>query len=293
MVDPKRVELVAYSGIPHMAFSEVIVDVDKVVGVLQAVVGEMEARYKKFANVAVRNIEAYNKHPRVLKKLPNWVVIIDELADLMMAAPFEVEKLICRLAQLARATGIHLVVATQRPSVDVVTGLIKANFPTRIAFAVTSQTDSRTILDMGGAEKLLGRGDMLFMPTDAAKPIRIQGVYVSDAEVERLVEFWKDERFSELTPETADDLLEQALAEQNGGEADIEVDFDDPVVDRARELTLQHQRVSPSLLQRRLKVGHLKASRIIDILEEEGLVGPREEGESRRVLAGTAPDDLP
>ncbi|MEO8538187.1 MAG: DNA translocase FtsK [bacterium] len=287
MVDPKRVELSAYSGIPHMAFSEVIVDMDKVVGVLQAVVGEMDARYKKFANVAVRNIESYNKHPRILKKLPYWVVIIDELADLMMAAPFEVEKLICRLAQLARATGIHLVVATQRPSVDVVTGLIKANFPTRIAFAVTSMTDSRTILDMGGAEKLLGRGDMLFMPTDAAKPIRIQGVYVSDAEVERLVEFWKDERFSALTPETADELLEQALADANGGDAEIEVDFDDPVVEKARELTLQHQRVSPSLLQRRLKVGQLKANKIIEILEDEGLVGPREEGESRRVLVGT------
>jgi S-DNA-T family DNA segregation ATPase FtsK/SpoIIIE len=292
MVDPKRVELTSYSGIPHMAFSEVIVDVDKVVGVLQAVVGEMEARYKKFANVAVRNIDSYNKHPRVLKKLPYWVVIIDELADLMMAAPFEVEKLVCRLAQLARATGIHLVVATQRPSVDVVTGLIKANFPTRIAFAVTSQTDSRTILDMGGAEKLLGRGDMLYMPTDAAKPIRIQGVYVSDAEVERLVSFWKDERFSELTPEMADDLLEQALAEQNGGEADVEIELDDPIVDRARDLAMQHQRVSPSLLQRRLRVGSLKASRLIEILEEEGVVGPREEGESRRVLtAVTAPDE--
>jgi len=292
MVDPKRVELIGYSGIPHMAFSEVIVDMDKVVGALQAVVGEMDSRYKKFASVAVRNLEAYNKHPRVMIKLPQWVVIIDELADLMMAAPFEVEKLICRLAQLARATGIHLIVATQRPSVDVVTGLIKANFPTRIAFAVTSMTDSRTILDMGGAEKLLGRGDMLFMPTDAAKPIRIQGVYVSDAEVERLVEFWKDERFSELTPETADDLLEQALADANGGEADIEVDFDDPVVDRARELTLQHQRISPSLLQRRLRVGFIKASKIIQILEEEGIVGPREEGESRKVLLGNTPPDL-
>lgn len=291
MIDPKRVELTSYSGIPHMAFSEVIVDMDKVVGVLQAVVGEMEARYKKFESLAVRNIEAYNKHPRILKKLPYWVVIIDELADLMMAAPFEVEKLICRLAQLARATGIHLVVATQRPSVDVVTGLIKANFPTRIAFAVTSQTDSRTILDMGGAEKLLGRGDMLYMPTDAAKPIRIQGVYLSDAEVERLVEFWKDERFGELAPETADALLEEALAAQNGGEADIEVEFDDPVVERARALAIQHQRVSPSLFQRRLKVGYLKAAKIIEILEDEGIVGPREDGESRRVLAGTAIED--
>jgi S-DNA-T family DNA segregation ATPase FtsK/SpoIIIE len=291
MVDPKRVELTAYHNIPHLAFSEVIVDMDKVVGTLQAVVHEMEARYKKFAAQAVRNIESYNRHPRVLKKLPYWVVIIDELADLMMAAPFEVEKLLCRLAQLARATGIHLVVATQRPSVDVVTGLIKANFPTRIAFAVTSMTDSRTILDMGGAEKLLGRGDMLFMPTDAAKPIRIQGVYVSDAEVERLVEFWTDERFKEIAPENADELLEQALIELNGGEADIEVDEDDPVVERARRLASQHNRVSPSLFQRRLRVGYMKAAKLIEILEEDGIVGPREEGESRRVLAGASSDD--
>jgi S-DNA-T family DNA segregation ATPase FtsK/SpoIIIE len=293
LIDPKRVELTPYSTIPHLAFSEVIVDMDKVVGTLQAVVSEMESRYKKFAGVGARNIESYNKHPRVLKKLPSWVVIIDELADLMMAAPFEVEKLICRLAQLARATGIHLVVATQRPSVDVVTGLIKANFPTRIAFAVTSQIDSRTILDMGGAEKLLGRGDMLFMPTDAAKPMRIQCVYLSDAEVERLVEFWTDERFSELAPETADDLLQQALIQQNGGDADLEVDADDPVVARAKELAAQHSRVSPSLFQRRLGVGYLKASKIIDRLEEDGVVGPHEDGESRRVLPAVAAAGAP
>ncbi len=291
MVDPKRVELTAYKGIPHLAFSEVIVDVDKVVGALQAVVSEMESRYKKFAAVAVRNIETYNRHPRVLNKLPYWVVIIDELADLMMAAPFEVEKLICRLAQLARATGIHLVVATQRPSVDVVTGLIKANFPTRIAFAVTSMTDSRTILDMGGAEKLLGRGDMLYMPTDAAKPIRLQGVYVSDAEVERIVQFWTDVRFRGLTPETADSLLEEALTELNG-DGDFAVDEGDPIVERARGLALQHRHVSPSLFQRRLRVGYVKATKLIDILEEEGIVGPREEGESRKVIASAAEDGL-
>lgn len=291
MVDPKRVELTAYKGIPHLAFSEVIVDVDKVVGALQAVVAEMEARYKKFAAVSVRNIETYNRHPRVLNKLPYWVVIIDELADLMMAAPFEVEKLLCRLAQLARATGIHLVVATQRPSVDVVTGLIKANFPTRIAFAVTSMTDSRTILDMGGAEKLLGRGDMLYMPTDAAKPIRLQGVYVSDAEVERIVQFWTDDRFRNLTPETADNLLEEALIEMNG-DGDLAVEETDPIVERARGLALQHRHVSPSLFQRRLHVGYVKATKLIDILEEEGIVGPREEGESRKVIAAAADDGL-
>jgi S-DNA-T family DNA segregation ATPase FtsK/SpoIIIE len=291
MVDPKRVELTAYSKIPHLAFSEVIVDIEKVVGALQAVVAEMESRYKKFASMAVRNIESYNRHPRVVKKMPYWVVVIDELADLMMAAPFEVEKLLCRLAQLARATGIHLVVATQRPSVDVVTGLIKANFPTRIAFAMTSLTDSRTILDMGGAEKLLGRGDMLYMPTDAAKPIRIQGVYVSDAEVERLVEFWTDDRFRKLAPETADDLLREALEERNGDD-DLDLDEDDPVFERARDLALQHQRVSPSLFQRRMRVGYVKAAKIIDRLEEEGIIGPREEGESRRVLGLPASADF-
>ncbi len=285
MVDPKRVELTQYSGMPHMAFSEVIVDMDKVVGTLQAVIAEMDARYKKFAALGVRNIEGYNKHPRILKKLPYWVVIIDELADLMMVAPFEVEKLICRLAQLARATGIHLVVATQRPSVDVVTGLIKANFPTRIAFAVTSMTDSRTILDTGGAEKLLGRGDMLYMPTDASKPIRIQGVYLSDAEIERLIAFWNDDRFKYLERETSDDLLAEALIAQNGGDEDIDVDEDDPVYDAAIELALQHQRVSPSLFQRRLNVGYLKAAKLIEMLEDDGLVGPREEGESRPVIA--------
>ncbi|NUQ56667.1 MAG: hypothetical protein HUU14_12330 [Dehalococcoidia bacterium] len=252
---------------------------------------EMEARYKKFAAVSVRNIETYNRHPRVLNKLPYWVVIIDELADLMMAAPFEVEKLLCRLAQLARATGIHLVVATQRPSVDVVTGLIKANFPTRIAFAVTSMTDSRTILDMGGAEKLLGRGDMLYMPTDAAKPIRLQGVYVSDAEVERIVQFWTDDRFRNLTPETADNLLEEALTEMNG-DGDFAVEESDPIVERARGLALQHRHVSPSLFQRRLHVGYVKATKLIDILEEEGIVGPREEGESRKVIASATDDGL-
>ena len=289
MIDPKRVEMTTYARLPHLAFSEVIVDLDKVVGTLQAIVSEMEARYRKFADMGVRNIEAYNRHARVLRKLPYWVLIIDELADLMMVAPFEVEKLLCRLAQLARATGIHLVVATQRPSVDVVTGLIKANFPTRIAFAVTSIIDSRTILDMGGAEKLLGQGDMLYLPTDAGKPTRIQGVYVSDAEVERLVEFWADERFHALRPETADDLLQEALIAQNGGE-DIEVEEEDPLLDDARDLAARHTRLSPSLLQRRLNVGHLKAERLIAALEREGVLGPRLEGESREVLVGTASD---
>ncbi len=180
MVDPKRVELTTFESIPHLAFSNIVVDMDKVVGTLQAVIHEMETRYRRFAQAGVRNIKRFNEVVEG-KPIPYWVVIIDELADLMMAAPYQVEHQLVRLAQLARATGIHLVVATQRPSVDVITGLIKANFPTRIAFAMSSQVDSRTVLDQGGAEKLLGKGDMLYVPTDAQKPMRLQGVYVSDS----------------------------------------------------------------------------------------------------------------
>jgi DNA segregation ATPase FtsK/SpoIIIE, S-DNA-T family len=286
MIDPKRVELAPFAEVPHLALSRVIVDMDEVVGTLGAVIHEMEARYTKFAKIAVRNLEGYNKHAKVTARedghrpLPYWVVIIDELADLMMAAPFEVEKQICRLAQLARATGIHLVVATQRPSVDVITGLIKANFPTRIAFAVTSQVDSRTILDTAGAEKLLGRGDMLYLPTDAAKPRRLQGVYVSDAEIERLVDFWTSARFRTLKPETFDYLVEEAKAEQ-----DAEEDVDDPLLEKARVLAGEHTRVSTSMLQRRLRIGYPRAARLMDTLEAEGLVGVEEGLGSRAVLA--------
>ncbi|MGE0538691.1 MAG: DNA translocase FtsK [Dehalococcoidia bacterium] len=286
MIDPKRVELTGFAEIPHLALSRVIVDMDEVVGTLGAVIHEMEARYTKFAQLAVRNLEGYNKHPQVVNKLPYWVVIIDELADLMMAAPFEVEKQICRLAQLARATGIHLIVATQRPSVDVITGLIKANFPTRIAFAVTSQVDSRTILDSAGAEKLLGRGDMLYMPTDEAKPRRLQGVYVSDAEIERLVDFWTSAHFRNLKPETFDHLVEEAKAEQ-----DAEEDEDDPLLEKARALAAEHTRVSTSMLQRRLRIGYPRAARLMDILEEEGLVGAAEGLGSREVLTADIEDE--
>jgi S-DNA-T family DNA segregation ATPase FtsK/SpoIIIE len=280
MIDPKRVELSAFAEIPHLALSRVIVDMDEVVGTLGAVIHEMDARYQKFAALGVRNLEGYNKHPQVVKRLPYWVVIIDELADLMMAAPFEVEKQICRLAQLARATGIHLVVATQRPSVDVITGLIKANFPTRIAFAVTSQVDSRTILDSVGAEKLLGRGDMLFMATDAAKPRRIQGVYVSDTEIERLVDFWTNERFRNLKPEVFDHLVDEAKAEAEQEDEET----DDPMLERARALAREHTRVSTSMLQRRLRIGYPRAARLMDLLEDEGLVGVAEGQGTREVL---------
>ena len=278
MIDPKRVELAAFAPVPHLAFSSIVIDVDKVVGTLQAVIHEMESRYRRFASLAVRNIEAYNRHPKTVNKLPYWVVIIDELADLMMAAPYEVERQVCRLAQLARATGIHLIIATQRPSVDVVTGLIKANFPTRIAFAVTSQVDSRTILDGGGAEKLLGRGDMLYQPTDAAKPKRLQGVYVSDQEIEKLVGFWTQENFRNLQRDVYDHLVDEARSKI--GEAEGE----DPLFERAKELAQEHSRVSTSLLQRRLRIGYPRAARLMDELESKGVVGESEGGSSRKVL---------
>jgi S-DNA-T family DNA segregation ATPase FtsK/SpoIIIE len=285
MIDPKRVELAGFSMIPHLAFSNIVVDVEKVVGTLGAVLHEMEARYKRFASLAVRNIDSYNKHPRVTERLPYWVVIIDELADLMMAAPFEVERQICRLAQLARATGIHLIVATQRPSVDVITGLIKANFPTRIAFAMTSQVDSRTILDMAGAERLLGRGDMLYMPTDSSKPKRVQGVYLSDQEIDRLVAFWAQQRTKHST-QVYDHLLDAAQAE-------IEEEEDaDPMYDKAKALAEEHSRLSTSMLQRRLRIGYPRAARIMDRLEEKGIVGGGgANGGSREVLSGDD-DDL-
>ena len=287
LVDPKRVELTTYNRVPHLAFSKVIVDMDEVVGTLAAVIHEMDSRYRRFAEMGVRNIEAHNKSPRASHKLPYWVVIIDELADLMMAAPYEVERQICRLAQLARATGIHLIVATQRPSVDVITGLIKANFPTRIAFSVSSQVDSRTIIDGAGAERLLGRGDMLFMATDAAKPRRIQGSYVSDEEIEQIVDWWANDRFRHLAPDKLDHLLEEAAEE---GAAASKAAEEDPLFEAAKELAMEHSRVSTSLLQRRLHIGYPRAARLIDMLEIEGVVGEAESGQSRQVLVSADRD---
>jgi S-DNA-T family DNA segregation ATPase FtsK/SpoIIIE len=249
----------------------------------------MDSRYRRFASIGVRNIEGYNKSPQASHPLPYWVVVIDELADLMMAAPFEVERQICRLAQLARATGIHLIIATQRPSVDVVTGLIKANFPTRIAFAVSSQVDSRTIIDMGGAEKLLGRGDMLFMPTDASKPKRLQGSFVSDRELDAIVTWWSGDRFRHLVPDKHDHLLEEV--KEGGEEPRSPASEDDPLYEAALELARQHSRVSTSLLQRRLHVGYPRAARLIDLLEENGVVAAAEGGQSREVLEAGREDE--
>jgi S-DNA-T family DNA segregation ATPase FtsK/SpoIIIE len=266
MIDPKMVELASYQGIPHLRMP-VVTDMDKVVGALKWAVREMERRYGLFAGRAARNLEVYNRgvvdHPTE-RPLPFLVIVIDELADMMMTAADEVERTLCRLAQLGRAAGIHLVVATQRPSVDVLTGLIKANFVTRIAFAVSAQVDSRVILDTSGAEKLLGRGDMLYLPADASKPIRLQGAYVSDQEIQDLVTFWQRLGAPGYAPEEVEQL--SALGREDDDE-------DDELLRRAREVCDQYARVSVSLLQRRLGIGYPRAARLFDLLEERGFIG--------------------
>ncbi|MBN1367274.1 MAG: DNA translocase FtsK [Dehalococcoidales bacterium] len=271
MVDPKRVELTPFNSIPHLA-APVIVDAEKAIIALRWLSQEMDRRYKVMASDNTRNIEGYNKNKTGTERMPFLVLIIDELADLMMTSGNEVEHNLCRLAQLARATGIHLVVATQRPSVDVITGLIKANFPTRISFAVTSQVDSRTILDSVGAEKLLGKGDMLYAPTDADKPKRLQGCYMSDPEVERLVYFWNCQQQKERKPPL--NIEEITLAVKKEDESA------DPLMEEARKLAKEHSHISTSFLQRRLRIGYPRAARIMDQLEEEGVDTLRdEEGE--------------
>jgi S-DNA-T family DNA segregation ATPase FtsK/SpoIIIE len=293
MIDPKRVELSGFANIPHLAFSEIVVDMDRVVGTLQAVINEMESRYRRFAKAGVRNIKRYNETTPE-GRLPYWVVIIDELADLMLVAPYQVENQLVRLAQLARATGIHLVVATQRPSVDVITGLIKANFPTRIAFAVSSSVDSRTILDHGGAEKLLGRGDMLYVPPDAQKPKRVQGAYVADQEIDSLVHFWTSDRFAELVPEKYDDMLDAAQREVSELVEEGATSDDDPMLHRAIELAREHHSLSTSLLQRKLRIGYPRAARLMDELESRGIVSAGGgSGGSREVLVGAEPGSGP
>jgi S-DNA-T family DNA segregation ATPase FtsK/SpoIIIE len=273
MIDPKRVELMNFRGIPHL-LGPVVSEIERVLGALRWVTREMDGRYRRFAEAGVRNIGGYNR--RVGEKLPYIVVVVDELADLMMVAPEEAERTICRIAQMARATGIHLVVATQRPSVDVVTGLIKANFPARISFAVASGVDSRVILDMVGAEKLLGRGDMLYMSSGSSKVVRLQGCYVSDAELTRLVRFWK-----ERAP------VASAKADQTGPWEKVSLDDEeDELLEAARKLIRGRGEASISLLQRRLRIGYPRAARLMDELEKEGLVGPaRAGGRTREVLS--------
>ncbi len=276
MVDPKMVELTNYNGIPHLLGS-VITDVEKVIGALKWTTREMERRYKLFNESGARNIEAYNKkvnRRRGEEPLPYIVFIIDELADLMMASPDEVERRICRLAQMARATGIHLVIATQRPSVDVVTGLIKANFPARISFAVVSGVDSRVILDMVGAEKLLGRGDMLYMASDSSAIVRLQGTFVSDKEIDDLVRWWTGKNQTE-TVATQPPLWTDLAPEQQAAPEE------DPLYQEAVRLVKEHQRASTSLLQRRLRIGYSRAARLMDLMEERGVIGPATDGGSR------------
>ncbi|MBI2074631.1 MAG: DNA translocase FtsK [Candidatus Levybacteria bacterium] len=282
LIDPKRVELTVYNGIPHL-LTPVIVEVEKILSSLKWAMGEMDRRYKLFAEKGVRNVDAYNELSG-FQALPYIVIFVDELADLMAFAPVEVEDAIARLAQMARATGIHLVVATQRPSVDVITGLIKANIPCRIAFNVSSMIDSRVIIDTPGAEKLLGRGDMLYIPPDQAKPTRIQGTFVSDKEVKKLVDYLK-----EKTPEveyTEEVTAQQVILKKSGISSGG--DGHDPLFEEAIRVVCQHDRASASLLQRRLSVGYARAARILDQLEEQGIIGHGEGSKPRDVLVKNA-----
>ncbi len=287
MIDPKVVELGVYNGIPHLLVP-VVTDPRKASGALSWAVCEMEKRYACFAENYVRNIEGYNRLAEMnsdTEKMPHIIIIIDELADLMMTAPKEVEDSINRIAAKARAAGMHLLIATQRPSVDVVTGVIKANIPTRIAFAVSSQIDSRTILDMGGAEKLLGRGDMLFCPMGASKPGRIQGCFVSDDEVEKVVEYIKADHSSDYDEDVMAEIERQSAIDKKAksGVTDSE-DADDEMLPQAIEVVVEMGQASTSMLQRRLKLGYARAARLIDIMEQRGVVGPYEGSKPRQVL---------
>ncbi len=282
LIDPKRVEMAQYRGIPHL-LTEVIVDTDKAVNALKWTVGTMESRYHEFAQRGVRNIAGYNEALRPGEpRMPYIVVVIDELADLMMISAYEVEATITRIAQLARATGIHLVVATQRPSVQVITGLIKANIPSRIAFAMTSGVDSRTILDAVGAEDLLGRGDMLYQPIDAPRAVRLQGVLVTDPEIDELARHWRAQGGPQYRPE-----ITAAKRDGRGGGrpgADAAEDDGDPLLSQAIDIVRRSDKASASLLQRRLRVGYARAARILDQMEDRGIIGPADGSRFREVL---------
>ena len=288
LIDPKVVELAEYNGIPHLLMP-VVTEPKKAAGALGSAVAEMEKRYKLFAETGVREIKSYNKLAEKredLEKLPYIAIIIDELADLMMVAGKEVEDYICRIAQKARAAGMHLIVATQRPSVDVITGLIKANIPARIAFAVSSQIDSRTILDGGGAEKLLGMGDMLFLPLGASKPIRVQGTYVKDGEIEKVIDFIKQDYTADYNQEMISSMENIAAATGNKGSAASADGGDqrDEMTTKAIEVVVDAGQASTSLLQRKLKLGYARAARIMDEMEEMGIIGPYEGSKPRQVL---------
>ena len=279
MIDPKVVELSVYNGIPHLLIP-VVTDPKKAAGALFWAVNEMTRRYNLFAENNVRDMKGYNeKQLEDSDKLPQMVIIIDELADLMMTSAKEVEDAICRLAQMARAAGIHLVIATQRPSVDVITGVIKANIPSRLAFAVSSGTDSRTILDSTGAEKLLGKGDMLFLPMGESKPTRIQGAFVSDKEVESIVAAVKTEQVN--YEHSVIESLDQVTApNENAAGSD-----EDELVEKAIEFAIGKEKLSISMLQRYFRIGFNRAARLMDALEARGIVGPDEGSKPRKVLS--------
>ena len=293
MIDPKAVELTEYNGMPHMLVP-VVTDPRKASGALGWAVSEMMKRYKIFSECNVRNLQGYNhlaasqdyqdENGQPMPSMPQIVIIIDELADLMMAAPKEVEDSICRLAQLARAAGMHLVVATQRPSVDVVTGLIKANIPSRIALTVSNAVDSRTILDAGGAEKLLGNGDMLFAPVGSTKPLRVQGCYVSDDEISSIVEFVKKAKSIEYDEKVIEEIERNAASESKGDDSGDSEGGGDPMIDEAIKCVVEAGQASTSLLQRRLRLGYARAGRLIDEMEQLGVVGPHEGSKPRQVL---------
>lgn len=291
MVDPKRVELTPYNGIPHLLVP-VIVEPEKVISALKWAVGEMERRYKTFTEVGAKNIEAYNNMSG-FQSMPYILIFIDELAEIMLFSPSEVEDNICRLAQMARAVGIHLILATQRPSVNVITGLIKANIPTRLSFAVASVTDSRVILDSPGAEKLLGRGDMLYMPPDLAKPVRVQGCFISDKEIGALIDFLKGQK----TTEYDEQILNQPVSGGHSGAKNAPstsgaIEDKDPMFDDAVKLVQELGKASSSLMQRRLKLGYARAARVLDQLEQAGIVGPANGAKPREILiAHNTPSD--
>jgi S-DNA-T family DNA segregation ATPase FtsK/SpoIIIE len=279
LVDPKIVELSNWNGIPHL-LTPVITEPEKVLSALRWTISEMEKRYKLFAEVGVRNIDMYNEMSG-FQAIPYIVIVIDELADIMLFAPVEVEDAITRLAQMSRAVGIHMILATQRPSVDVLTGLIKANIPSRVAFNVSSQVDSRVIIDQVGAEKLLGKGDMLYVPPEASKPQRIQGVYVSEPEINKLIDFLKR---SGIQPQYTEEVITTPVSKLSGSKSGSQ----DELFKEAVEVVVQHDRASASLLQRRLRVGYARAARLLDELEAAGVVGVADGSKARDVLVRDA-----
>ncbi|MGC4047690.1 MAG: DNA translocase FtsK [Armatimonas sp.] len=277
MIDPKKVELSLYEGIPHLA-GPVITNVKQAPSLFKQAIKEMELRYDKFAKAQTKNIEGYNAKVEEAERIPYWVIVVDELADLMMTSGPEIETYICRLAQLARATGIHLVIATQRPSVNVITGTIKANIPSRIAFAVNSAIDSRTILDQTGADRLIGRGDMLYMPMDAAKPFRIQGAWISEGETEAMTTHLKAQGQPQF------EVLPSTLSSATGEDDSGEIGSDDELFESAVRLVATGGSASTSMLQRRFKIGYTRAARLVDMMEQKGIVGPLDGAKPRDIL---------